>query len=200
MKKFTAGLVALLMVVAMLATAVSAAEVVVVGGDNGVGDFAPTTPGGTELNIKVTEVTHKYAVDVTFNLSDLTIGGSITWNVNDMKYDVDGTTLADTTQTITVSNRSDLPVYAYATVKDTDADNGISITADKDGTDNRLTVAKATAGTGEANGTATDGTLNIIIKSANWNTVAEYYAAKKLADETQNSFKIATVTVTITKN
>lgn len=198
MKKFTAGLVALLMVVAMLATAVSAAGEV--GGHDGVDDFSPTTPGGTDLNIKVTEITHKYAVDVTFGLSDLTIGGNITWNVNDMKYDVDGTTLADTTQTITVSNRSDLPVYAYATVKDTVDDNGISITADKDSTTNRLTIAKATAGAGGANGTPTAGLLNITIHSEDWNTVAEYYAAKKLADETQNTFKIATVTVTITKD
>lgn len=197
MKKFSAVILAVAMLAAVLAFSASAAKEV--GGEDGVGTFNPTTTGGQDLNIQVTEVTHKYAVDVTFSLSDLTIGGSITWNVNDMKYDVEGTSLSDTTQTITVSNRSDLPVYAYATVSNT-VEDGISITADKDSNTNKLTVAKATAGSGSNNGTATDGTLNIRIESADWDAVAEYYAAKKLADDSLSSFKIATVTVTISKD
>ncbi len=126
---------------------------------NGVGsdEFTSTTTDGKDLNIQVTEVTHKYAVDVTFNLSDLTIDGNITWNVNDMKYDVDGASLTKTEQHITVSNRSDLPVYAYADISNAVDDDGISVTADKNSATNKLTVDKAIAGTGGTNGTATTG-------------------------------------------
>lgn len=198
MKKILAIILSVAMIATMLAVSVSAAKEV--GGDNGVESFDPTTTGGQDINVKVTEITHKYAVDVTFGLSDLTIGGSITWNVNDMKYDVEGTTLADATQTIEVSNRSDLPVYAYATVTEADADDGITVTADKNSDTNKLEVAKATAGSGATNGTATSAEINISITSANWNTVAEYYAAKKLNAPDVDSYKVATVTVTISKD
>lgn len=191
----------LILTVALLATmlTLSVGAVKDVGGNDGVENFDPTTTGGQDINVRVTDVTHKYAVDVTFSLDELVIGGTITWNVNTMKYDVEGATLEDSTRTIEVSNRSDLPVYAYATVSDTVAANGITITADKDSDTNKLTVEKATAGTGGANGTATSKDLNISITSADWNAVAEYYAAQKLANEAQSVFKIATVTVTITK-
>lgn len=202
MKKILAIILTVAMAATMLALSVSAADTKVtpVGGNDGVTSFDPTQTGGQDLNIKVTDVTHKYAVDVTFGLSDLTIGGDITWNVNDMKYEVTkGDSLKDTTQTIEVSNRSDLPVYAFATISDTDNANGITIEADKDGTENKLTVAKATAGT-TGNGTATEGTINISIKSTDWNKVAEYYANKKLATPATELYKIATITVTISKD
>lgn len=198
MKKFLSILLAAALLAAVCAVPAFAADTVV--GDNGgVLDFDPTTTGGQDLNIQVSDVTHKYAVDVTFNLSDLTIGGSITWNVDSMKYDVEGTTLTDTTQTIEVSNRSDLPVYAFATVTSENADDGISITADKDSADKKLTIGKATPGAGDDNGTPTAENLTLNITSDNWNDVAEYYAQKKLA-ESANTFKIATVTVTISKD
>lgn len=201
MKKILAIILSVAMIATMLAVSVSAADKQVVVGDNGgVTDFADTTTGGQDINVKVTDITHKYAVDVTFGLSDLTIGGSITWNVDTMKYDVAGSTLTDTTQTIEVSNRSDLPVYAYATISNDDAADGITVKADKDSDANKLTVAKATAGSGATNGTATSAEINISITSANWNTVAEYYAAKKLAAPETTTYKVATVTVTISKN
>ena len=185
----------------MLAISVSAEKDV--GGDDGVESFDPTTTGGQDLNIKVTDVTHKYAVDVTFNISVLTIGGSITWNVNDMKYDVaKDAALNDNTRDITVSNRSDLPVYAYATVSDRENADGITVAANKDSNTNKLTVEKATAGTATANGTATTGTITINITSDDWNSVAEYYAAKRLESTNQatDTFNIATITVTISKD
>jgi len=201
MKKILAIILSVAMIATMLAVSVSAADKQVVVGDNGgVTDFADTTTGGQDINVKVTEITHKYAVDVTFSLSDLTIGGSITWNVNDMKYDVEGTTPENTTQKIEVSNRSDLPVYAYATVTEADADDGITVTADKNSDANKLTVAKATAGSGTTNGSATAENITISITSTDWNTVAEYYAAKKLADPSKSEYKVATVTVTISKD
>lgn len=196
MKKLLAIIITVAMLATMLAVSVSAAKEV--GGDDGVTTFDPATVGGQDINVKVTEITHKYAVDVTFSLSDLTIG-SITWNVNTMKYDVTGSTLADATQTIEVSNRSDLPVYAYAEISNTSGDDGISVTADKNSAANRLTVAKATAGTSTANGTATEGNINISITSTDWNSVAAYYVAK-MAETNTKSYRIATVTVVISKD
>lgn len=200
MKRILAIIISVAMIATMLAVSVSAEKEV--GGDNGVLTFEPTTPPGEDLNVKVTDITHKYAVDLVYSLQDLVIDGNITWNVNTMKYEVANTTLEDTTRTVTVSNRSDLPVYAFATVTDQDAGDGITVAADKNSDTNKLTIAKATAGAGGANGTSTVEELVINLKSDNWNAVAEYYAAQRLASANQatDTFRIATVTVTITKD
>lgn len=200
MKKILAIILAVAMLTAMLAVSVSAEQEV--GGADGVTTFEPTTPTGEDLNVKVTEITHKYAVDLVYSLSDLTIDGNITWNVNTMKYEVGGNTLENTTRKVKVNNRSDLPVYAYATITNTNDADGIMVTAEKDSATNKLTIAKATAGAGGANGTSTVEELVINLKSDNWNAVAEYYAAQRLASANQatDTFRIATVTVTITKD
>ena len=205
MKKIFAILLTVAMLTTVLAVSVSVAGVMhegVVGYPDGTPTFDPTTTPGENLNVKVSDVTHKYAVDVVFSLDDLTIGGTITWNVNAMKYEVAGATLANTTRKVTVSNRSDLPVYAFATVTDQDAGDGITVAAEKDSATNKLTIAQATAGVGGANGTSTVEELVINLTSANWNAVAEYYAAQRLASANQatDTFRIATVTVTITKD
>ncbi len=200
MKKILAIILAVAMLTAMLAVSVSAEQEV--GGDNGVLTFEPTTPPGEDLNVKVTDITHKYAVDLVYSLQDLVIDGAITWNVNTMKYEVGGNSHEDTTRKVKVYNRSDLPVYAYATITNTNDADGITVTAEKDSATNKLTIAKATAGAGGANGTSTVEELVINLKSDNWNAVAEYYAAQRLASANQatDTFRIATVTVTITKD
>lgn len=200
MKRILAIIISVAMIATMLAVSVSAEKEV--GGDNGVLTFEPTTPPGEDLNVKVTDITHKYAVDLVYSLQDLVIDGNITWNVNTMKYEAANTTLEDTTRTVTVSNRSDLPVYAYATITNTNDADGITVTAEKDSATNKLTIAKATAGVGGANGTPTTGVLTINVTSGDWNAVAEYYAAKKLNSFNQatDTFTVATVTVTITKD
>ena len=197
-------ILAVVLAVAMFATilAVSAGAEQEVGGADGVTTFGPTTPTGEDLNVKVTEITHKYAVDLIYSLSDLTIDGAITWNVNTMKYEVGGNTLEDTTRKVKVNNRSDLPVYAYATITNTNAADGITVAAVNKDAMTKLTVAKATAGSGVQNGTSTVGELVINLTSDNWNAVAEYYAAQRLASANQatDTFRIATVTVTISKD
>lgn len=205
MKKILAIILTVAMAATMLALSVSAAKEV--GGNDGVLEKNfNSTDSGKDLNIQVTEVTHKYAVDVTFNISDLTIGGNITWNVNNMEYVVNDTTLNKTEQTIDVSNRSDLPVYAFATVTKTNTDDHLAVTADKNSATNKLTVEKATPkASGADKGTATTGTIKITIDTASgstWDNVAEYYAAKRLAstDQAIATFKIATITVTISKD
>lgn len=198
MKKFLSLILAVFMIASVFAVNVSAETVV--GNTDGVNTFDPTTTGGQSINVKVEDVTHKYAVDVTFSLEDLTLGGTITWNVNTMKYDIADTTAANTSRTITVSNRSDLPVYAYATMTDTDAGDSIMVSADKDSAINKLTVEKATPGTGSSNGTATEGNIIISITSTDWESVATYYGNKRLEDMGRDTFTIANVTVTISKD
>lgn len=200
MKKLLAVLLTLTMLVTLPAFGASAEQEV--GGANGVTSFEPTTPTGEDLNVKVTDITHKYAVDLVYSLQDLVIDGAITWNVNTMKYEVGGNTLQNTERKVKVYNRSDLPVYAYATITNTNDADGITVTAEKDSATNKLTIAKATAGAGGANGSSTVEDLVINLTSDSWNAVAEYYAAQRLASTNQatDKFKIATVTVTISKN
>lgn len=199
MKKIISLSLAILMIATMLAINVSAERVV--GGSDGVATFDPTTTGDHDINVKVSNVTHKYAVDLDFSFADLTLGGTIEWNVDTMKYDITGATATDTTRTIKVSNRSDLPVYAYATVTDTDAGDSITVSTTNNNAANKLTIAKATAG-GASNGTATDGTITINITSTNWGAVAAYYSNKRLEDSSdgEKTYAIANVTVTISKN
>ena len=211
MKKFLSLMLAGLMSVSLFVVGAAAEEPkkeTVVGKDGGVldADFTKNeTSNDNNINVKVEAVTHKYAVDLTFNFTDLTIGGLV-WNVDTLRYDfADGKALTDSEQTITVTNRSDKPVYAYGTVTDGDANDYVTVAmkadvAGKD-TDNRLEVAKAIAGQA-ANGTAKEGTLTVSISSAKWADVASYYG-KKITESTTPStmtFKIATVTVTISKS
>ena len=207
MKKFISLMLAGLLSASLFAFGVSAEKEI--GGADGVGDF--THEGtGSNIYVKVEDVTHKYAVDITFSFGDLSIGGLV-WNVNSMKYESPtGENLENTTRTITVSNRSDLPVQAYATVTDTVADDGLTVAMQtvtenpNDGSSaaKKKTVAKATAGT-TANGTASTGTLTVELSSENWGAVAQYYIDKQQA-EAENSDKahtypVATVTVFISK-
>ena len=208
MKKFLSLVLAGLMSASLFVVGAAAEEPkkeTVVGAGGGVGTFDDTNSSGNDINVKVEDVTHKYAVDLTFNFTDLTIGGLV-WNVDTLRYDfADGKALTDSEQTITVTNRSDKPVYAYGTVTDGDANDYVTVAmkadvAGKD-TDNRLEVAKAIAGQA-ANGTAKEGTLTVSISSAKWADVASYYG-KKITESTTPStmtFKIATVTVTISKS
>lgn len=197
MKRILAIIISVAMIATMLAVSVSAEKEV--GGDNGVQTFEPTTPPGQDINVTVHEVTHRYAVDIVYGVQDLEIGGTITWNVNTMKYDVNGHALGNATRDFKVQNRSDLPVYAYATVSNTNPLDGISVTADKNSADSKLKVEKATAGYGTQNGQATEGIIKVTLASDDWNAVAVYYAAQASNTNT-DTFRIATVSVTISKD
>lgn len=199
MKKFLSLMLAGLMSASLFV--VGAAAEIVVGKDGGVGTFDDTNSSGNDINVKVEDVTHKYAVDITFSFADLELG-NLEWDVDNMRYNTaNGGALANTTRTITVSNRSDLPVYAFATVADKDENDGLTVAADTYSDNSRLTVAKANASTsiGSGKGTATTGELKVSLNSNDWNAVASYYGAKQLADNTK-VFAVATVTVTISKN
>lgn len=198
MKKFLSLMLAGLMSASLFV--VGAAADTIVGATHGVASFEDTNKG-SDINVKVEDVTHKYAVDITFSFADLELG-NLEWDVDNMRYNTaNGGALANTTRIITVSNRSDLPVYAFATVADKDNNDGLTVAADTYSDTNRLTVAKATASTsiGSGKGTATTGELKVSLNSNDWNAVASYYGTKQLADNTK-VFAVATVTVTISKN
>ena len=199
MKKFLSLMLAGLMSASLFVVGASAERVV--GGTNGVVGTFDDTNKGSDINVKVEDVTHKYAVDITFSFADLELG-NLEWDVNNMRYNTaNGEDLKNTTRSITVSNRSDLPVYAFATVTDKDNNDGLTVAADTYSDTSRLTVAKAIASTsiGSGTGTATTGELKVSLNSSDWNAVASYYGAKQLADNTK-VFAVATVTVTISKN
>ena len=212
MKKFLSLMLAGLMSASLFVVGAAAEETpvpknetVIGSAKDGVPSFDDKTSNGSDINVKVEDVTHKYAVDLTYNFKDLTIGGLV-WNVETLRYDfAEGKALTDSEQTITVTNRSDKPVYAWGTVTDGDKNDYVTVAmkadvAGKD-TNNRLEVAKATAGQ-TTNGTATPGTLTVSISSANWANVANYYGKKVAETEDPSTviFKVATVTVTISKS
>ena len=206
MKKFLSLMLAGLMSASLFVVGAAAetTKTGVVGGADGVVDFTSVENKDNNINVKVNNVTHKYAVDLTFKFDDLTLG-NLTWNVNDMRYDVDEA-MENTTREIVISNRSDNPVYAYAVAKDSDTADHVTPTVDKYfNAENKLTVAKAQAGTTgstgeEGKGTATAGTLTVKLDSANWNNVAEYYSKKKEADPDTLAYTLTTVTVYISKD
>lgn len=204
MKKILSVCLALVLMAAMFAISASADTTETpVGSEGGVEDFPNTPSSGQDINVTVKEVSHRYAVDLTFSFADLTIDSTITWNVKDLKYDVSNTEMKDTERTITVTNRSDLPVYAYATAEDKDGADGVAITT-SNAEDSRLEVGKATVGNGNTNGTSTSENLTVTLKSDSWQKVAEYYATKRLGDNSnlneQVSYVLTTVTVTISKS
>ena len=81
MKKILSLLLAGLMTALVFAVGASAdtTETIVVGGPSkadGVleDNFNANKSNSGEINVKVDKITHKYAVDMTFDFSDLTIG------------------------------------------------------------------------------------------------------------------------------
>lgn len=179
----------------------------VVGPNHGVleNEFdTPVQDGGNKINVKVEKVTHKYAVDLKFSFGDLTIG-HLEWNVDTMRYDtVKGEELKNTTREITVSNRSDLPIQAYATVSPTEnkaPDLTIGMTGEGNSETNKLTVSAANKGQGEANGEPTTGKLTVKLESTAWDSVAQYYINKQFATpDSAQTYTVATVTVIISKS
>ena len=122
-----------------------------------------------------------------------------------MRYDtVKGEELKNTTREITVSNRSDLPIQAYATVSpaaDKASDLTIGMTGEGDSEANKLTVSAANKGQGEATGTPNTGKLTVKLESNAWDSVAQYYINKQFATpDSAQTYTVATVTVIISKS
>lgn len=209
MKKFLSLMLAGLMSASLFVVGAAADTLKegVVGPNHGVleNEFNTSVSNGdNNINVKVEKVTHKYAVDLKFSFGDLTIG-NLEWNVDTMRYDtVKGEELKNTTREITVSNRSDLPIQAYATVSpaaDKAPDLTIGMTGEGDSETNKLTVIAANKGQGEANGTPNTGKLTVKLESNAWDSVAQYYINKQFATpDSAQTYTVATVTVIISKS
>lgn len=209
MKKFLSLMLAGLMSASLFAVGAAADTLKdgVVGPNHGVKENEFNTPvsnGDNNINVKVEKVTHKYAVDLKFSFGDLTIG-NLEWNVDTMRYDtVKGEELKNTTREITVSNRSDLPIQAYATVSpaaDKAPDLTIGMTGSGDSETNKLTVGAANKGQGEANGEPTKGTLTVKLESNAWDLVAQHYINMQFeTPDSAQTYTVATVTVIISKS
>lgn len=209
MKKALSLILALIMVFALATTAFASEKNVVGNGPGGIGvdpeDFDENTQPDVNVNINVSAVgtVHKYAVDVSWSDEPIALGGgTMTWNVQTMKYDTADTPTGNAPKTwdITITNYSDLPVYAYAGIEDKIPADHMTITPSHTN-ESRLTVARATAATGdETQGNATEGTITITLApetGKDWADVVEYYTINH-AGET--SVLAATATVRIAKN
>lgn len=120
---------------------------------------------------------HVYGVSI--DVSELTYNYSSTksliWNPNSLAYEyvVDSTGNTDDwsgkkTQTITVTNYSDLPIYVTATDNVSDSGNGVSLTykyTDAASSSDKLALGAAFSGDVKlgASGTATNGTIDVTI-------------------------------------
>ena len=117
---------------------------------------------------------------------------------------------------IVVTNRSNSPIwytpnakidFLHSAIGDSPVGIKANFYADNSSSGTPITgiwqeVSAATAGDRENFGVPTTGVLTINVTSGDWNAVAEYYAAKKLNSFNQatDTFTVATVTVTITKD
>lgn len=207
MKKILSLLLAGLMTASMFAVGASAdtTETIVVGGPSkadGVleDNFNANKSNSGEINVKVDKITHKYAVDMTFDFSDLTIG-NIEWDVENMKYvKADGNTLANSDRTITISNRSDLPVNAEVAVSEDTANDFVTVDVETTYKDKTTKIEKATAATkSNAQGTATSLNVKINFTSENWDNVIAHYGQLFANNPETPSYKLAKITVTISK-
>lgn len=192
MKKIISLVLATLMLTALFLTTVSAENLVK---DDYSGTFADTTSGPHDIYVKVQEVQHRYAVDIEFNIATLDLAGHMVWNTDSLSYEASGSGSQDVTpSTFTISNRSDLPVYAYTTVEDADLHDSITFNSSNEGETNQLEVGAATPGK------ATTGTLTVTPTSTDWTVVGAYYGNKRIASPSVDSYKIASVTVTVSKD
>ena len=195
MKKILSLLLAGLMTASMFAVGASAdtTETIVVGGPSkadGVleDNFNANKSNSGEINVKVDKITHKYAVDMTFDFSDLTIGKA------------DGNTLANSDRTITISNRSDLPVNAKVAVSEDTANDFVTVDVETTYKDKTTKIEKATAATeSNAQGTATSLKVKINFTSENWDNVIAHYGQLFANNPETPSYKLAKITVTISK-
>lgn len=157
-----------------------------------VENFTDKDVTGT-VSVKVTSVTHKYSVDITYSDMEYTLP-SLTWDPSALKY-VAGTGDFDDKVTITLQNYSDLPVYATATFA---YDSGYNSTKGFgfafDATYTNVEIGAATIGTAGAPVNFTGGLTGCSTAEEISNAV-NYY--KGLGS---NTITVGTYTVTISKD
>ena len=195
MKKFLSFLLAAFILAGAFCMNAAAEPVVGTHGQNGdardgVADIPEDASASGDVGLNLGTVEHRYAVDVTFPTMTFDVGG-LTWNVQTLQYDIDGTAMTDQTLDITVTNYSDLPVAATGSVGTLSADAtsaGISLAMTKQS----VTVSKVTAG---ADAQPVEETLTAALTSGDWTaSVNALVAAGK-----SGNIAVGTITVAIDK-
>ena len=161
-------------------------------GADGVTDFANKDVTG-DVSVKVTTVTHKYSVDITYSDMEYTLP-SLTWDPGELEY-VAGAGDFSGKVTITLQNYSDQPVYATASfdyADDYDEAKGFGFAFDATYTNHELPAATIGAAGAPVNFTGGLTGFETTEKIAN---AVNYY--KGLGRET---ITIGTYTVTISQN
>lgn len=193
-KKVTAAILAACLF-CLFSTSVCAERVV--GGENpnmadGVSDIPQGIGASSDIQVSVTDVASRYAVDVTF--PDMTLSfGDVVWNVNSLAYEMSGT-LPDGSFEITVSNHSDQPILMWGSVAKADPADGIllacNITADS-----RQTVPRVMP---QASGPQ-EAALQVSVSAASgWTDVLAYLVGSG-AGAQGLTYQIGTVSVFISK-
>lgn len=166
------------------------------GGASGIDNGVETIPDGagasSPVNITLDEVSHRYAVDITFSSMEIA-ASALVWDVNDLKYVIasGGDEVTDKTYDITVTNYSDLAVKmtGSTTVEALASNAGISIDMDA----SNATVIDAVTSVPGGAGVAVQATLKVNVTSNDWNTSI----ATIMNGGNSGTIKIGTVTVSL---
>lgn len=194
MKKIAAILVA----VCLFSMSVSVRAGRIVGGENpdladGALDIPAEAGASSNIQVSVTDVASRYAVDVTF--PDLSISfGEMTWDVNTLSYDMTGEVPSGIFK-IDVANHSDKPVLVWGNVEKTDPMDGISMLSSVT-FDSRQRIPEVKP---QAAGPQVF-SLEITVKPVtDWESVVSYLLENQMAGNAGSTYLIGTVSVVVSK-
>ena len=194
MKKIAAILVA----VCLFSMSVSVRAGRIVGGENpdladGALDIPAEAGASSNIQVSVTDVASRYAVDVTF--PDLSISfGEMTWDVNTLSYDMTGEVPSGIFK-IDVANHSDKPVLVWGNVEKTDPMDGISMLSSVT-FDSRQRIPEVKP---QAAGPQVF-SLEITVKPVtDWESVVSYLLENQMAGNAGSTYLIGTVSVFVSK-
>lgn len=194
MKKIAAILVA----VCLFSMSVSVRAGRIVGGENpdladGALDIPAEAGASSNIQVSVTDVASRYAVDVTF--PDLSISfGEMTWDVNTLSYDMTGEVPSGIFK-IDVANHSDKPVLVWGNVEKTDPMDGISMLSSVT-FDSRQRIPEVKP---QAAGPQVF-SLEITVKPVtDWESVVSYLLENQMEGNAGSTYLIGTVSVFVSK-
>lgn len=194
MKKIAAILVA----VCLFSMSVSVRAGRIVGGENpdladGALDIPAEAGASSNIQVSVTDVASRYAVDVTF--SDLSISfGEMTWDVNTLSYDMTGEMPSGIFK-IDVANHSDKPVLIWGDVEKTDPMDGIAMSSSVT-FDSRQRIPEVKP---QAAGPQVFSLEITVEPVTDWESVVSYLLENQMAGNAGSTYLIGTVSVFVSK-
>ena len=194
MKKIAAILVA----VCLFSMSVSVRAGRIVGGENpdladGALDIPAEAGASSNIQVSVTDVASRYAVDVTF--PDLSISfGEMTWDVNTLSYDMTGEMPSGIFK-IDVANHSDKPVLIWGDVEKTDPMDGIAMSSSVT-FDSRQRIPEVKP---QAAGPQVFSLEITVEPVTDWESVVSYLLENQMAGNAGSTYLIGTVSVFVSK-